>query len=217
MKLRHAAVAAGLAVAAFAANAQFVAVNEGFENVATLVPSGWVINNASTPLGPTSWFQGNNAIFPAFAGSPDSYVAANFNNALAGGTIANFLFTPLFTTEGGTTVSFWARSGPEEGFVDHIRVGRTTGGTTPGDFIQVGGDITLTDTWTQYTFAIAPQAVGATGRAVIEYFGAADTSKYLGVDSVNVAVLVPEPETWALLAVGFGVLGAIRRRQRNAA
>ncbi len=216
MKLRRAAAAAGLAVAAFAAHAQFVAVNEGFENVATLPASGWVINNASTPLGPTSWYQGSDALFPAFAGDPNSYIAANFNNALAGGTIADFLFTPVFTTEGGSTVSFWARAIGEEGFIDQIRVGRTTGGTTPGDFIQIGSDVTLTDTWTQYTFTIAPQAVGATGRAVIEYFGPADVRNLVGVDSLTVNV-VPEPETWALLAVGFGVLGAVKRRQRNAA
>jgi hypothetical protein len=214
MKSRRAAAAAGLAVAAFAANAQFV-VNEGFENVATLPASGWVLNNASTPLGPTSWFQGAAAIFPAFAGGPDSYIAANFNNTLTGGTIASFLFTPVFTTEGGSTVSFWARSAGEEGFIDQIRVGRTTGGTTPGDFIQVGSDITLTDTWTQYTFSIAPQAVGATGRAVIEYFGPEPLRNFVGVDNLTVAV--PEPDTWALLAIGFGVLGAIKRRQRNAA
>ena len=127
MKLGRAAVAAGLAVAAVAAHAQFVAVNEGFENVATLPASGWVINNASTPLGPTSWFQGAAAIFPAFAGSPDSYIAANFNSALAGGTIANFLFTPIFTTEGGSTVSFWARSIGEPRVL-HDRAGGVDGG-----------------------------------------------------------------------------------------
>ena len=213
MKLRRAAVAAGLAVAAVAAHAQFVAVNEGFENVAAL--PGWVVNNASTPLGTTSWFQGSSAIFPAFAGGPNSYIAANFNNAAAGGTIANFLFTPAFTTEGGSTVSFWARSIGEDGFVDHIRVGRSTGGTTAGDFIQIGGDITLTDTWTQYTFAIAKQPVGATGRAVIEYFGVADTSDFVGIDSLTVNV-VPEPETWALFGLGLAALGVVKRRRKPA-
>lgn len=215
MQLRRAAVAAGLAVAAVAAHAQFVAVSEGFENVGTLSASGWVINNASTPLGSTSWFQGAAPIFPAFAGGPNSYIAANFSSAAAGGTIANYLFTPVFTTEGGTTVSFWARSIGEEGFVDHLRVGRSTGGTAAGDFIQIGGDITLTSTWTQYTFAIPKQAVGATGRAVIEYFGAADTSDFVGVDSLNVNV-VPEPETWALLGLGLAALGFVKRRRQSA-
>ena len=215
MKLRRAAVAAGLAVAAVAAHAQFVAVNEGFENVAGLPAAGWVLNNASTPIGTTGWFQAGPGFFDAFAGSQFSYIAANFNNAAAGGTIANFLFTPVFTTEGGSTVSFWARSIGEDGFVDHIRVGRTMGGTTAGDFIQIGGDITLTDTWTQYTFGIAKQPVGATGRAVIEYFGVADTSDFVGVDSLTVNV-VPEPETWALFGLGLAALGVVKRRRKPA-
>jgi hypothetical protein len=221
MKLRRAAVAAGLAVAAVAANAQVVVVNEGFENVAGLPAAGWVLNNASTPIGTTGWFQADPGHFDAFAGTQFSYVAANFNNAAAGGTIANYLFSPVFTTQGGGTVSFWARSdapqdsSPGQVFTDHIRVGRTAGGSTPGDFIQIGTDITLTGTWTQYSFAIGAQGVGATGRAVVEYFGVADASDYIGIDSFNVNV-VPEPETWALFGLGLAALGVVKRRRKPA-
>lgn len=214
MRSCRAALAAGLVVFAVTAHAQIV-VNEGFEDVGTLPGSGWVLSNASTPLGTTGWFQGDQTIFPAFAGSPSSYVAANFNNAAAGGTIANYLFSPTFTTQDGATVSFWARSVGEPGFTDHIRVGSTTGGSTPADFIQIGTDITLTDTWTQYTYAIGAQGVGATGRAVIEYFGAADASDYIGVDSFSVNV-VPEPEIWALMGLGFVALASVKRRRRPA-
>jgi hypothetical protein len=214
MRLRRAAVAAGFAVAAVAAHAQVVVVNEGFENVAGLAASGWVMNNASTPIGSTGWFQGNSGIFSAFAGTANSYIGANFNNAVEGGTIANYLFTPTFTTQGGGTVSFWARSAGDEGFTDHIRVGRTAGGSTPADFIQIGADITLTDTWTQYSYTIGAQGVGATGRAAIEYFGDADSSDFIGVDSVNVNV-VPEPETWALVGLGLAALGVVKRRRRS--
>ena len=217
MTLRRAAAAAVLAAAACAAHSQVVVVNEGFNDVTTLAGSGWVLNNASTPIGPVAnWFQGDQTVFAAFAGAPQAYIASNFNNAAPGGTLANFLFTPVFTTQGGGTVSFWARSpSGETGFTDHIRVGRTMGGTTPGDFIQVGTDITLTDTWTQYSFSIAAQGVGATGRAVIEYFGLGDTSNYVGVDSVNVNV-VPEPETWALVGLGLAALGIVKRRRKPA-
>jgi len=221
MTLRRAAAAAVLAAAACAAHSQVVVVNEGFNDVTTLAGSGWVLNNASTPIGPVAnWFQGDQTIFAAFAGAPQAYIAANFNNAAAGGTLANYVFTPVFTTQGGGTVSFWARSAAgstpaDEGFTDHIRVGRTTGGTTPGDFIQIGTDITLTTAWTQYTFSIAAQGVGATGRAAIEYFGVGDTSDYVGVDSVNVNV-VPEPETWALVGLGLAALGVVKRRRKSA-
>jgi len=216
MSLRCAAAAAVLALAAGAAHAQVVVVNEGFGNVAALPASGWALVNASAPVGSTGWFQGDQTIFPAFAGAPEAYIASNFNSAAAGGTIANYLFTPLFTTQGGGTVSFWARSAGDEGFADHLRVGRTAGGSAPGDFIQVGPDITLTDSWTQYSFTIAAQGVGATGRAAIEYFGVADTSDYVGVDSLNVNV-VPEPETWALFGLGLAALGVVTRRRRLSA
>ncbi len=222
MRLRRAVIAAGLVVAAFAANAQLVVVNEGFENVVGLPASGWVFNNASTPVGTTGWFQGDQTIFTAFAGTPPSYIAANFENAAAGGTIANYLFSPVFTTQGAGTVSFWARSAENPNFNDHIRVGRTAGGSTPGDFIQIGTDITLTSTWTQYTFTIGAQGVGATGRAAIEYIGgvlpgqsSADAANYIGVDNFNVNV-VPEPETWALLGLGLAALGVVKRRRRPA-
>ena len=215
MSLRRAATAVVLFAAATAAHAQVTVVNEGFDNITTLAGSGWVLTNASAPAGTTGWFQGDQTIFPAFAGVPASYVAANFNNAAAGGTIANYLFSPLFTTQLGGTVSFWARSAGDQGFTDHIRVGRTAGGSTAGDFVQVGTDITLTDTWTLYSFTIGAQGVGATGRAAVEYFGVADASDYVGVDSFNVNV-VPEPETWALMGLGLAALGFVKRRRQSA-
>ena len=63
MSLRRAAAAVVLFAAATAAHAQFV-INEGFNNVATLAGSGWILSNASAPLGTTpGWFQGDQTIF----------------------------------------------------------------------------------------------------------------------------------------------------------
>ncbi|MBV9891871.1 MAG: choice-of-anchor J domain-containing protein [Rhizobacter sp.] len=216
MRSCRAAFAAGLVVLALAAKAQVV-VNEGFDSVASLASSGWVLLNASTPLGTTGWFQGDPGIFPAFAGAANSYIAANFDNAQPGGTIANFLFSPGFTTQSGDTVSFLARSAGDPQFTDQIRVGRTTGGATAADFIQIGSDITLTDTWTQYSFTIGAQGSGGAGRAAIEYFGPADLRNYVGVDSFSVtASAVPEPGAWALMGIGLALAGALGRRPMSA-
>ena len=46
-----------------------------------------------TPIGSTSWYQGDVSIFTSQAGPADSYIAANFNNAAAGGTIADWLIS----------------------------------------------------------------------------------------------------------------------------
>jgi hypothetical protein len=222
MSLRGAAVAVGLAVAASAAHSQLVVIDEGFDNVDALPASGWVFLNASTPTGPTGWFQGDPLQFDAFAGPANSYIAANFNNGMAGGAIANYLFTPAFTAANGGTVSFWARTFGDEGFTDVLRFGLTHGGTTPADFVEFGSPVTLTPTWTRYSFTFG-SAFGVTGRAAVEYVGAgldapasADLADFAGVDSLTVNV-VPEPETWALLGLGFGVLGVVWRRRRSAA
>ena len=36
------------------------AINEGFDDITTLVPNGWFMQNNSMPIGMTNWFQGNN-------------------------------------------------------------------------------------------------------------------------------------------------------------
>src|SRR5204863_1258149 len=64
-------------------------INEGFDDITNL--PGWFMINHSEPLGVTNWFQGNNAVFPAFDGAPTAYIAANFNNTADVGTISNWL------------------------------------------------------------------------------------------------------------------------------
>ena len=59
---------------------------EGFENITTLVPSGWVRLNRSQPVGTTEWLQGNSSfgwlggygVRGLQSGSPASFMAANF-------------------------------------------------------------------------------------------------------------------------------------------
>src|ERR1700712_3023455 len=83
-------------------------LSEGFENFSSLATSGWVFTNNSTPVGTTSWFKPSDADqFAAQAGTATSYVAANFNSSVDGGTVDNWLITPTFSTAAAGTVSVY--------------------------------------------------------------------------------------------------------------
>lgn len=83
---------AGLLIAAGPAQGASLLL-EKFDDITTLTGTGWVQTNNSAPAGVTGWFQGNDGIFPSQAGAPDAYIAANFENAGAGGDISNWLIS----------------------------------------------------------------------------------------------------------------------------
>lgn len=210
MSLRRAAAAVVLFAAATAAHAQFV-INEGFNNVATLAGSGWILANASAPLGSTpGWYQGDQTIFTSQAGAPQAYIAANYNNAAPGGTLANWLISPTFSTQDPGRVSFWVRADVLPEFADQLAWGFSKGGSSFADF-AIGATHTIGADWAQVNINFAAQGVGSTGRFAIVYTGPADMANYVGVDTF--AVAVPEPETWALMLAGLAGLGVLKRRR----
>lgn len=211
MKKLRVSIAALVMVGIAAAVQAQTSIQEGFENVSTLTSRGWLISNVSSPVGPTGWFQGDSSQFRAQAGSGSSYIAANFNNALPGGTINDWLISPSFSVAQGGTVSFWTRADVAEGFGDTLRFGFSNGSASFASF-ALGAAQTISDTWTRYSFTFAAQP-GASARFALLYSGAADVSNYVGIDSFSVTP-VPEPETWALMLLGISSLGLIARRRR---
>jgi len=211
MKKALAAMAlAGVAMTAQAA----VQFGQGFDNVDTLAAQGWLRINASSPAGGTNWYQGDASVFTAQAGAlGDSYIAANYNNSVAGGTISNWLISPVFDISKDGSVSFWLRGIDEAPYSDQVAFGFSDGSGAPGDFAMSDAITVPTDGWAQYTIFYNTGAAGSTARFAIQYTGAADSSDYLGVDTF--AVNVPEPTSALLFAVGALGLGAIRRRQRG--
>ena len=163
MSLRRAAAAVVFFSAATAAHAQFV-INEGFNNVATLAGSGWILSNASAPLGTTpGWYQGDQTIFTSQAGAPQAYLAANYNNAAAGGTLANWLISPTFSTQDAGAVSFYVRADVASGFSDMLKWGFSKGGSSFADF-ALGSDHVIGADWTQVQVSFASQGAGSDRR-----------------------------------------------------
>ena len=186
---------------------------EGFENVTTLVPNGWVMLNRSLRLGTTGWFQANSnfgwlggsGTFGAQSGSPVSYIAANFLNGSGQATISNWLLTPPVTLQNGAKFSFWTRTGTSPVFPDRLQVRMSTNGTSQdvgttatdvGDFTTLLLDINPTYTtsgypnvWTNFLVTLSGLGGPVTGRLAFRYFvenggPSGANSDYIGIDAV---------------------------------
>lgn len=116
--------AAGVLAACMAlpAHAALLSINEGFDNTASLGGSGWSLQNLSTPVGSTNWFQGDPSTFGSHDGAANAYIAADYKNTggdgeTSTGTINNWLITPELAFSAGATLTFWTRTigGASEG------------------------------------------------------------------------------------------------------
>lgn len=214
----RAAASVVLAAAAGLASAQ--TFSEGFENVAALPAAGWLlVNTGAAPTEP--WSQGvNTSAFPAFAGSPTSYAAANFLSS-ASGAIDNWLISPVLTISPASVLSFFTRSAGNAPFGDVMQVLFSSGsGSTLSSFVSlatIGDAAAYPADWTSFSLALPDVA---TGRFAFRQLGTFDTADYIGVDSVQVTLAVvpiPEPETWALMGAGLAALATLGRRRRSPA
>lgn len=179
-------------------------LSEGFDDITTLIPGGWYMQNNSDPLGGTGWFQADPYAFTAQAGAENSYIAANYNNTGTVGTISNWLLTPPLTLANGASFSFYTRAASQY-FPDRLQVrlsenGTSTnvgsGATDTGDFTTLLLDInptlaryTYPETWTPETITLSGIPTPTEGRIAFRYFvengGAGDYSNYIGIDTAQ--------------------------------
>ncbi len=208
MNVKRWAAASFLSVASMAASAQVL--TEGFESVAGLPASGWVqLSNGSAAA--DGWFQGNDGIFTAESGAPNSYAAANWVSS--SGSISDWLMTPVLSLPLGGAIDFSLRL-LGEGFLDRVEIyGSNTGASTDTTgFTLLASYGARNDTnWLALSLAL-PVMEGRIGfRYVV-----ADTEtagNYVGIDSVLVSA-VPEPGTWALMGLGAALVVGARQRRR---
>ena len=203
-----------------------VSCTEGFENVAALTSSGWIIKNNSDPIGTTNWFQGIAARFPAQAGPSNSYASADSNNASGQfPVLSDWLITPDIAFAPAITLSFYTRelaSATDE--ANHMDVllcidGGSQPCTDPGNESgSVGGfQTSLADinpnavqggypaTWTMVTAIGLPQS--GSGRIAFHYYdlaqGTDPIGTTIGVDSVTLTQVSLCPFTDVVFANGF--------------
>jgi hypothetical protein len=214
--LRRLLICAGLVAGSVTANAGAILV-EGFDNIAGLGASGWVLNNNSAPSGETGWFQGNTGIFNSQSGAADSYIAANYLNAGLGGNVENWLITPSLFTETGTVINFSTRTAGFPG--DNLEVLYNNVGTTNlADFVSLGviASASYPLDWQAFTFTYG--AANADARFALRY-SVSNTllnGDYIGIDSLSVAT-VPEPGTMMLFGTALLLMTLSVRRRRGRA
>lgn len=208
-----------------------VVLNEGFDGAG--VPADWVLNPAVSVTSPVTWAKPGNVgaggVFAAQAGAPDSYLFNSFSSTptnASTGAISDYLITPLLTVNNGTMLTFFVKADPdfEALFPDRLQVlFSPTGGTTVASFTQLLLDINplylstgFPTGWTLETVVLTGLAGPTTGRFGFNYLitNPATQGDFIGLDSV--VVLVPEPDTIALLALGLIGLGLGERRSRSA-
>jgi hypothetical protein len=206
-------------------------LSQGFDNITTL--PGWILINRSSPAGTTNWFQGNSGIFPSQSGSPNSYISANFLNAAIGGDISDWLISPEVTVFEGSTISFYTRTtmspavAPDRLELRLSRAAGTSVGTTAasvGDFsellLAVNPTLTSTGypaTWTPYTATISGLSAYTSVRFAFRYTvpNTSINGDYVGIDSVQVDTMVPEPGTFIGAAIALTFMAAHRRRRER--
>lgn len=227
-KARAPALVAALALA-FAGSASAASLTEDFDSG---IPAGWTIANNSVPVGSNTWFQGNPLVFDAHAGAANSYAAVNFNSTAGVGDISNWLILPTMSFSNGDTIKFFTRTAELSSWPDRLEVRfSATGGTNVGSgsngvgtftslLLSVNPDLDVggyPEDWTQQSVTLSGLSGATNGAIAFRYFvpdggPAGDNSNYIGVDTLSITAAVPEPTTWALMALGLGAVALRRKR-----
>jgi hypothetical protein len=240
------------AVAAPAAWAQ-VLLTENFlvgnNSVAQLQARGWVlVNNSDQAVPPGGadtgpWGPGISLLNPPPIGPNGSYWASDFratgNTTTTGGTISDWLLTPVVPITNGTTLTFFTRRADPEDAPERMQIRFSTAGSSiavgTNDANATGGDfagpgqllLELNPTqaangyptpWQQFSLTVTGVPSLTTGRFAFRHFVLnaglnAPNGDVVGLAGVSI-VGVPEPASLALAGL-TAIVGWARWRRRK--
>jgi hypothetical protein len=224
----------------------------GNNSVAQLQGRGWVlVNNSDQAVPPGGadtgpWGPGLTLLNPPPSGPDGSYWASDFratgNLTTTGGTLSDWLLTPVVPITNGTTLTFFTRRADPEDAPERMQIRFSTAGASTSvgtnDANATGGDfagssqllLELNPTqapngypspWQQFTLTVTGVPGLTTGRFAFRHFVLnaglnAPNADVVGLDSVSI-VGVPEPASWVLTGLAAAV-GWVRWRRapRNA-
>jgi hypothetical protein len=201
--LSIAAVVAGLTIAGSANSAELVS-NGGFESGM----SAWTVGG--------SVFAGTGAIYGpccSTSGSEPNYSSNHFGSFGAGNVAGPHSLTQMLATVIGAT------------YVVNFDAGALGGGNQTIQLLAMGDyaggmfnslvNNNLDFTFTHHSLSFVANSTSTALTFLVNTPGPDNVDTIL--DNVSVSGAVPEPATWAMMLMGFGLIGATLRGSRRAA
>jgi hypothetical protein len=224
----------------------------GNNSIAQLQSRGWVlVNNSDQAVPPGNpdngpWGPGISILNPPPSGPDGSYwasdVRATGNMTPSGGTLSDWLLTPVVPIANGTQLTFFTRRADPEDAPERMQIRFSTAGAsinvgvnnvdaTGGDFAGASRlllELNPTQTpdaypnpWTSFTLTITGVPSATTGRFAFRHFVLnagfnAPNADVVGLDNVSVSA-VPEPASLTLAGSTFAAAFAFLKRKRRSA
>lgn len=201
MKLSKLLVIAGLSAAAAGAQASTNLVTNGSFEADSMASGSWaIVNNL------TGW-----------TGLPEVEIRNNIAGVAQDGvnyveldTAGNGGISQTITGSGLATLSFWYSARPFTGYTNDLMV---SFGNLTATVLQGAYNMTTDHVWQQFTATVD---MGTSGSATLSFYGAGVSDGFGGsLDNISVTA-VPEPESYAMLLAGLGLIGTIARRRNKA-
>ncbi len=202
MKISHAFAATALALASLGANAATeLVVNGSFEANAQAANSWLIYDDLIGWAGVPNGIELRNNVAGA---------AQHGSNFVELDTDANSGLAQSITASGKVLLSFWYSARPDTAAgTNDIKV---KFGSFSSTVLNGVGNATSVNNWQHFSQVVD---LGTTTSSALIFYGKGTSDGFGGaLDNISVTS-VPEPETYAMLLAGLGLMGCIARRRKQ--